>query len=112
MSKKKEAIVPLNRWEYFFRTLYHNAAATGEFCYNKVIYHKSEELQAIEQRSSRINYGMILLLILMFLLTSRYHNVLIVLIYLVLVIVGQIVRYTMLPRDITAHLTDTGRRER
>ena len=30
--------------------------------------------------------------------------------YLLLVIVGQIIRYCMLPKDIKAHLTDTGRR--
>ena len=112
MSKRKERIVPLTRWQYFFKVLYYNAASTTEFTYNKVIYRKSEELQAIEQRSARINYLMILLLILMFMLTSRYRNIWFVLIYLLLVVLGQIVRYTMLPKNITEHLTDTGRRAR
>ena len=112
MSKKKEREAPLNRWQYFFKVLYHNAADTTEFTYNKIIYRKSEELQAIEQRSARINYILLVLLIAMFLLTSRYHNVWFVIIYLLAAIVGQVVRYCMLPRDIKSHLTDTGRRTR
>ncbi|MBQ6116999.1 MAG: hypothetical protein IJL08_06720 [Oscillospiraceae bacterium] len=112
MSKKKEAILPLTRWQYFFKVLYHNAAATTEFTYNKVIYSKSKELQEIERRSGRINSVMLLLLIAMFLLTSYFHNVWFVLIYLVVVTAGQVVRYLMLPKDIASHLTDTGRRTR
>ena len=112
MSKKKEASVPLTRWQYFTKTLYHNAAATTEFTYNGQIYRKSEELQAVEQRSGRINSVMLLLLIAMFLLTSYFHNVWFVLIYLVVVTAGQVVRYLMLPKDIASHLTDTGRRTR
>ena len=110
MSKKKETVAPLTRWQYFFKALYHNAAATTEFTYNKHIYRKSDELQAIEQQSARINYVLLLALIVMFLLTSRYQNVWAVVIYFLLVIVGQIIRYFMLPKDIKAHLTDTGRR--
>ncbi|MBE6989719.1 MAG: hypothetical protein E7426_03105 [Ruminococcaceae bacterium] len=109
MSKKKETLAPLNRWQYFFKTLYHNSAATGEFVYDKRIYAKSEELQDIEQRSLRINYLMLLLLIVMFLLTSRFHNVWFVVIYMVLVVAGQTVRYAMLPKNIKDHLADTGR---
>ena len=112
MSKKKEMAAPLTRWQYFFKVLYHNAADTTEFTYNKIIYRKSDELQAIEQRSARINYLLLLLLIVMFLLTSRYHNVWFVIVYLVAVMAGQVVRYCMLPKDIKAHLTDTGRRTR
>lgn len=112
MSKKKETVVPLTRWQYFFKALYHNAAATTEFTFNKHIYRKSDELQAIEQQSARINYVLILALIVMFMITSRYQNVWAVVIYFLLVIVGQIIRYFMLPKDIKAHLTDTGRRAR
>ena len=112
MSKKREASVPLTRWQYFTKTLYHNAAATTEFTYNGQIYRKSEELQAVEQRSGRINSVMLLLLIAMFLLTSRYHSIVFVVIYLLVVVACQAVRVSMLPKDIRAHLTDTGRRAR
>lgn len=112
MSKKKEKLAPLTRWQYFFKALYYNAAATTEFTYNKHIYRKSEELQTIEQQSARINYVLLLALIVMFMLTSRYQNVWAVVVYFLLVIVGQLIRYFMLPKDIQAHLTDTGRRAR
>ena len=112
MGRKKEASAPLTRWQYFFKTLYHNAAATAEFSYDKRIYLKSRALQDVEQRSARVNYLLLLALIVMFLLTSRYHNIWLVVGYLVLVVAGQIARYCMLPRNITAHLTDSGRMER
>ena len=112
MGKRKEAAAPLTRWQYFFKVLYYNAANTTEFTYNKHIYVKSEELQAIDQRSTRIQYVLILLLILMFLLTAKMHNVWFVIVYFIAVIVGEAVRYFMLPKDIKAHLTDTGRRAR
>ncbi len=112
MSKKKESALPLTRSRYFFKALYHNAAASPEFAYEKKIYIKSRELRDIEQRSARINYLLLLALILMFLLTSRYQNIWIVVIYLLAVVAGQAVRYAMLPRNITDHLTDSGRMER
>lgn len=112
MSAPREAMVPLTRWQYFTKTLYHNAARTALFTYNKVIYQKSEALQDIEEKSAKVNAVLLLLLILMFLLTSRYQNVWIVIAYLLLVIIGQVVRVCMLPKDIKAHLTDTNRRER
>jgi len=112
MSKKKEQILPLTRWQYFFKVLYYNAAATTEFTYNRVIYRKSEELQEIEQRSAKIHYLLLVLLMVMFATTARFHNIFIFIGYIVLVIAGEIVRYCMLPKDIKAHLTDTGRRAR
>lgn len=112
MGKRKEAAAPLTRWQYFFKTLYYNAADTTEFTYNRVIYAKSAALQAIDQRNTKIQYVLILLLILMFLLTAKYRNVWFVLVYFVAVIVGETVRYFLLPRDMRAHLTDTGRRAR
>ena len=48
----------------------------------------------------------------MFLLASRYHNIYLVVFYLVAVIVGEAVRLFMLPKDIKAHLEDSGYRER
>jgi len=110
MSKKKEQILPLTRWQYFFKALYHNAAATTEFTYDRVVYRKSQELQEIEQRSAKINYVLLVLLMAMFIFAVRLENIYIFLAYILLVIAGQIVRYCMLPKDIKAHLTDTGRR--
>ena len=111
-SAPREAKVPLTRWQYFVKNLYQNSANSGKFVYNKVIYGKSEELQAIDYKSQKINLILVLLLILMFYVTSRYQNAWYVVAYILLVIVGQIVRLTMLPKDIKSHLTDTGYRER
>ena len=108
MSASREASVPLTRWQYFTKNLYRNAANETQFIYNKVIYEKSEALQDIERRSGRINA----VLLLMFLLASRYHNIYLVVFYLVAVIVGEAARLLMLPKDIKAHLKDTGYRER
>lgn len=111
-SAPREQYVPLTRWQYFTKNLYVNAAKERTFTYNKVIYEKSQELQDIEGRTNRINYGLVLMLILMFMFTSRYQNVYIVVAYLVIVVAGQICRLLMLPKDITRHLKDTHRRER
>ena len=110
-SAPREAKVKLTRWQYFVKNLYHNASATSEFSYNKVIYTKSEELQAIEQKSQRINMFLLFLLFAMFLLATRYEQVWIVVVYFVIVVAGQIYRVSLLPKDIKAHLHDTGRRE-
>ena len=111
-SAPREAKVPLTRWQYFVKNLYQNSADSANFVYNKVIYQKSEELQKIDYKSQRINLILVLLLILLFAITSKYHNVIFVVIYLLAVIVGQAVRLFMLPKDIKAHLTDNGHRER
>lgn len=111
-KKKKEHILPLTRWQYFFKALYYNAADTTEFTYDRIVYRKSEELQAIEQRSAKINYLLLVLMMAMIVLAIRLQSIYIFLAYLLLVIAGQIVRYCMLPKDIKAHLTDTGRRAR
>lgn len=112
MGKKKTRTAAVTRWQYFFKALYHNAAATGEFAWEGRIYEKSEELRQIEQKSARINYVLLLALMVMFLATSRYQNIWIVVVYLVLVVVGQVIRFFLLPADLSAHLTDTGRRKR
>lgn len=111
-SAPREAKVPLTRWQYFVKNLYQNSANSGKFIYNKIIYNKSEELQAIDYKSQRINLLLVLLLVVLFLVTSKYHNILFVVVYLVLVIAGQAARLFMLPKDIKAHLTDSGYRER
>ena len=54
-SAPREAMVPLTRWQYFTKTLYHNAAAKTRFVYNKVVYEKDETLQKIEEGNGRIN---------------------------------------------------------
>lgn len=111
-SAPREAKVPLTRWQYFVKNLYQNSANSARFTYNKIIYDKSEELQTIDYKSQRINLVLVLLLVLLFVVTSKYHNIIFVVAYLLLVIAGQIVRLFMLPKDIKAHLTDSGYRER
>ena len=111
-SAPREAKVPLTRWQYFVKNLYQNSANSSKFVYNKIIYNKSEELQAIDYKSQRINLILVLLLVVLFLVTSKYRNIAFVVGYLVAVIAGQAVRLFMLPKDIKTHLTDSGYRER
>lgn len=112
-TKKKKApkTRPLTRWAYFFKTLYSDGSSTMEFTYEKVVYVKSEELQRIEAANKRINGLLLLVLFAMFAIASQYQNIWIVIAYLVIVVAGQIVRLMRLPKNITAHLTDTGRRK-
>ena len=84
----------------------------NEITYDKRIYIKSEELRDIEHQNARINAFLLLTLVLMFLLTSRYHNIWIVVIYLVVVVAGEAYRFAKLPKNIREHLTDSGRMER
>ncbi len=111
-KSKREAQIPLTRWRYFTKNLYNNTATKSRFSYEKVVYIKSEELMDIEARSNKINVLLLLALVVMFLVTSKVQNILIVLAYMVLVVAGQIVRLCMLPKDIGAHLTDSGYRDR
>ncbi len=111
-TKKKKYVKPLTRWVYFTKTLYHDPAATMEFTYEKVIYVKSEELQNKEQDNKRINTLLLLGMFVMFYLAARLQSVWVVLVYLLLVVVGQVLRIRNLPKDIMSHLTDTGRRKR
>ena len=108
-SAPREAMVPLTRWQYFTKTLYHNAAAKTRFVYNKVVYEKDETLQKIEEGNGRINMGLLLVLLAMFLTASTVQNIYII---VVVIAAGELVRLLRLPKDITAHLTDTGLRER
>ena len=111
-KKKKSSERPLTRWVYFTKTLYHDPAATTEFTYGKVIYTKSEQLQQIEADNKRINTVLLLALFAMFYLGAQYQQILFFLLYLVLVVAGQGIRLFHLPKDVTEHLTDTGRRKR
>lgn len=111
-KSKREAQIPLTRWRYFTKNLYNNTATKSRFAYEKVIYLKSEELMDIEARSNKINVLLLLALVVMFLLTSRIQNVWIVIAYLVMAVAGQAVRLFMLPKDISAYLTDSGYRDR
>ena len=114
MSKKKKKSTerPLTRWVYFTKTLYHDPASTTEFTYGKTIYSKSEQLQQIEADNKRINTLMLLALFVMFYIGAQFQNMLVFLLYLVLVVIGQALRLLHLPKEITAHLSDTGRRKR
>ena len=111
-KKKKSAERPLTRWVYFTKTLYHDPAATMEFTYGKTIYIKSEELQDIEADNKRINTLLLLALFVMFYIGAQFQNIWAFLLYIVLVVVGQTLRLMHLPKDIKAHLSDSGRHKR
>ena len=111
-SAPREAKVPLTRWQYFVKNLYQNSSNSSKFVYNKIIYDKSEELQAIDYKSQRIHLVLLLAMILLFIVTSKYQNAWFVALYLVVVVAGELVRLFMLPKDIMAHLKDNGYRER
>lgn len=114
MSKKKKKAKekPLTRWAYFIKTLYHDSAATMEFTYEKKIYVKSEELQAIDADNKRINTLLLLALFVMFGTAAKFENIWIVIAYFLVVIGGEAIRLLHLPKNIKDHLTDTGRRQR
>ena len=111
-NKKKSTENYLTRWQYFTKTLYHDSAATAEFTYEKVIFLKSEELQQKEADNKRINTLLILALFAMFALSAKFQIVWILLLYFVIVIVGQMLRFLNLPKNIMDHLEDSGRRKR
>ena len=111
-SAPREAIVPLTRWQYFTKTLYHNAAAKTLFVYNKVIYEKDEALQQVEEVNGRINMVLLLVLLAIFFTAGTTKNIYVIVAGMAVIVAGEIVRLLRLPKDITAHLTDTGRRER
>ena len=111
-SAPREAMVPLTRWQYFTKTLYHNAAAKTLFVYNKVIYEKDEALQQVEEVNGRINMVLLLVLLAMFFTAGTTKNIYVIVAGMAVIVAGEIVRLVRLPKDITAHLTDTGRRER
>ena len=111
-SAPREAMVPLSRWQYFTKTLYHNAAAKTLFVYNKVIYEKDEALQQVEEVNGRINMVLLLVLLAMFFTAGTTKNIYVIVAGMAVIVAGEIVRLLRLPKDITAHLTDTGRRER
>ena len=56
--------------------------------------------------------GLLLVLLAMFLTASTVQNIYIIVVGMVVIAVGELVRLLRLPKDITAHLTDTGLRER
>lgn len=111
-KKKKSTSVPLTRWVYFTKTLYHDPATTTEFNYEKVIYIKSEELQQKEEDNKRINTLLLLALFAMFGLSAKFQFIWLFLLYIVLVFAGQMMRFFNLPKNILDHLEDTGRRKR
>lgn len=111
MAKKKEMYAPLTRFQYFTKTLYHDPSKSAEFEYDRVIYLKSEQLQEIEYGNARINWVLILILCLIFLTASQWQNIVIILLGMLAIVAGEAVRLFRLPKDIKAHLTDSGRRK-
>ena len=84
MGKKKEQYCPLTRWQYFTKTLYHDPSSTGEFTYDGVVYRKS---------------------------ATYFRSAMPLAAGILLIVAGQALRLSRLPKDILSHLTDTGRRE-
>ncbi len=110
-SAPREATVPLTRWQYFTKPLDQNAAAKNRFVYNKVIYEKDEALRQTEEVNGRISMALLLVLLVMFFSASTLKNIWVIVAGMAVIVAGEIVRLVRLPKDITAHLTDTGRRE-
>ena len=111
MGRKRERVAPLTRWQYFTKTLYSDAASRVEFEYDRVIYFKSEELQRIETGNRRIHGLLLVILCLVFLSAIRWQNIYFVVACMAIIVAGEAVRLLRLPKDIRAHLTDTGRRK-
>ena len=111
-SAPREATVPLTRWQYFTKTLYHDPSKTQEFEYDGVIYLKSQELQDIEERNARVNWVLLLVLCAMFLTAIKWQNIVVIAVGMVVIVAGELYRMSRLPKDIKAHLTDSGRRKR
>ena len=112
MGRKRERVVPLTRWQYFTKTLYHDPSKTQEFEYDGVIYLKSQELQDIEERNARVNWVLLLVLCAMFLTAIKWQNIVVIAVGMVVIVAGELYRMSRLPKDIKAHLTDSGRRKR
>lgn len=110
-SAPREATIPLTRWQYFTKTLYHDPSKTQEFEYDGVIYLKSQELQDIEERNARINWVLLLVLCAMFLTAIKWQNIVVIAVGMVVIVAGELYRMSRLPKDIKAHLTDSGRRK-
>ena len=68
--------------------------------------------QLRRQQSPRWWRELLLALFVMFYIGAQFQNIWVFLIYIVLVVAGQGLRLMHLPKDIKAHLTDTGRRKR
>ena len=112
MSKKKQATNPLTRWRYFTETLYKDPTELAEFEYNHVIYLKSDELMEIEDGNKKINWLLLIVLFATFAISAKFQNIWIIAAYLIVAVAGEIWRWQRLPKDIMAHLTDSGRRKR
>ena len=110
-SAPREATIPLTRWQYFTKTLYHDPSKTQEFEYDGVIYLKSQELQDIEERNARVNWLLLLVLCAMFLTAIKWQNIVVIALGMVVIVAGELFRMSRLPKDIKAHLTDSGRRK-
>ena len=108
MGKKKEQYCPLTRWQYFTKTLYHDPSSTGEFTYDGVVYRKSEALQS---RGSRLQRRLVSPMFLAFVLATYFRSAMPLAAGILLIVAGQALRLSRLPKDILSHLTDTGRRE-
>ena len=76
-----------------------------------MVYCKSEALQTVESRNSRLQMGLVGLMFLAFVLATYFRSAMPLAAGILLIVAGQALRLSRLPKDILSHLTDTGRRE-
>ena len=69
-------------------------------------------VQQVEAVNGRINMVLLLVLLAMFFTAGTTKNIYVIVAGMAVIVAGEVVRLCRLPKDITAHLTDTGRRER
>ena len=66
----------------------------------------------IEERNARVNWVLLLVLCAMFLTAIKWQNIVVIAVGMVVIVAGELFRMSRLPKDIKAHLTDSGRRKR
>ena len=66
----------------------------------------------IEYANARVNWVLLLVLCAMFLTAVKWQNIVVIAVGMVVIVAGELYRMSRLPKDIKAHLTDSGRRKR
>ena len=110
MSKKKEMYAPLTRWQYFTKTLYHDPSKTQEFEYDGVIYLKSRSCRT-SRSATPGSTGAAAGAVRHVPDGHQVQNIVVIALGMVVIVAGELFRMSRLPKDIKAHLTDSGRRK-
>jgi hypothetical protein len=101
---KKEQAYKLNRWRYFCKTLYSNPTKSGKFDFQGKTYYKDDTLRDIEEKSVRLHLGLVLGMMALIFCAIQFRIAWLLAVALLVIVVGEIVRLSMLPRDIESHL--------